>query len=377
MSGSTALHHKNNRLGVGGIPTLERVENESVTPHSAVRPAFPDVAATRGVGAYDGELKHEKSSLEKDFVKSAPVSKAPPAPKPKAPPPSVPDLLRGDGDAANVGVDNTGDAHSKKSAEQNFDDPKPPPKAKVPPLPNRDGPVFESLRDQHRQSNGGGNGGNAGAYHAKWSQEQNAQNPEKEPEPWMPPEPTDMPTPAHTTDINIMRVNPAPENEGEGRSDDCRAVDGVYFGKGQGGSRNGGVVLRYRYELHEDGAAREGTRANNGWYENNIDNLVDGGGGKPINAHDGEEPVGYHLTRDILPKLEGGITDALIPVFFEGCPDVGEGDGRRLSEGSDMGRRRNNRLRHRRLTAVVGIDSRPGDIPLGQQGERFLMQVIT
>jgi len=83
------------------------------------------------------------------------------------------------------------------------------------------------------------------------------------------------------------------------------------------------------------------------------------------------------LVEDILPSLEGGITDSLLPVFFgEECLD-GKRIGTRVERLGPLVRGRRH-LRggyeqqqqeqgHRRLTKVVGIDSEPKDFPLSDK----------
>jgi len=252
---------------------------------------------------------------------------------------------KGEEDAtAATTTNNIGSTHKKNSKEQDQTDDtskvkttNTPPSAPTP-------PVFESLRDIHQSSNNNAGSDNIVSEHQKYSKEQNAHNPPSPP-------PTPPPTNSLTANptLDIRRVNPAPEVKDEG--EECKASeDGGYFGGSQGvGARNGGVVLRYQYEVHESGSS-----------------------------------AGHDYTRDILPKLEEAISDALIPVFFEECLTNDDDDdeqqrGRRrwlLEDGlldglaSQFGQSNNNMLRHnnRRLTKVVGIDAKPEDIPLRQQG---------
>jgi hypothetical protein len=121
---------------------------------------------------------------------------------------------------------------------------------------------------------------------------------------------------------------------------DCESNDGS-FGYAAGDS--GGVQVRYQYEVTEDV-----TMSDTGLAE-------------------------------ILPEVERVITELLLPVFFgEECIDdeeEEEGRRRRMSRGH----RANPRItdRRRRLTKVVGIDSRPDDFPLYGMGERKRWGMIT
>jgi len=243
-----------------------------------------------------------------------------------------------EGDATTTS-NNIGTTHKKNSKEQDKADDTSKVKTTTPPSAPTP-PVFESLRDVHQSSNNNAGTDNIVSEHQKNSEEQNAHNP---PSPPPTPPPTNFLTANPTVDIR--RVNPAPDvTNGEG--EECKASEnGGYFGgsTGQGvGVRNGGVVLRYQYEVHESGSG-----------------------------------AGGDYTRDILPKLEEAISNTLIPVFFEECLNSGgEERGRRwlMEKGmrldpAQFGQSNNNMLRHnRRLTKVVGIDAKPVDIPLRQQG---------
>ncbi len=81
---------------------------------------------------------------------------------------------------------------------------------------------------------------------------------------------------------------------------------------------------------------------------------------------------------EVLPGLEGAISDAMLPVFFgEECID-GTTEGDDEDGGGTRRRRRRRRRRGLRGTMglragdtakVVGIDSRPEDFPLYDRGE--------
>jgi hypothetical protein len=140
-------------------------------------------------------------------------------------------------------------------------------------------------------------------------------------------------------------------------------IDGK-FGDDRQSAKNGGVVLRYQYEVTQD-----------------LD-----GYGSIINER-GERDGSDYLKSEVLPGLEGAIGDWLLPVFFgDECLKIriesdGDEEGVGDEEGSGIaaveevvgGRRRlmdHESLRHRRLeNKVVGLDVAPVDFPLAQGGE--------
>eukprot|EP00584_Thalassiosira_punctigera_P008691 CAMPEP_0172540034 /NCGR_PEP_ID=MMETSP1067-20121228/11115_1 /TAXON_ID=265564 ORGANISM="Thalassiosira punctigera, Strain Tpunct2005C2" /NCGR_SAMPLE_ID=MMETSP1067 /ASSEMBLY_ACC=CAM_ASM_000444 /LENGTH=908 /DNA_ID=CAMNT_0013325809 /DNA_START=119 /DNA_END=2846 /DNA_ORIENTATION=- len=327
-------------------------------PKAPPAPAPADVlGALRGDGDvsdinFDTAGLHNKYSPEKDYGDRIPP---PPAP-PKAPPAPLANL-RGDEDASNVAIDSSS-LHDKNPEEKDYVPPTPKPAPSIPkPV------VFESLRDQHQSFNVDTD---TSSIHGKYSLEQNAKNPEEQVI-WQWEDPSGgeasgsqggtTPTTAPTL-VDVRRVNPAPDNVSLFDSGGCKPADGAYFGNGRD-ARNGGVVLRYQYELHAIGES--GKRR--------LDSIYSGMGDKIGTNEGGEEEEGTtYLVSDILPALEEGIIDSLIPVFFDGCQDVHHvgGGGRGLKErGSAMDRRQGGD--RRRLSEVVGIDAEPIDIPLRQQ----------
>lgn len=109
-----------------------------------------------------------------------------------------------------------------------------------------------------------------------------------------------------------------------------------------------------------------------------------------------------HSVDDIIPSLEGGITDRLLPIFFgEECREIkvdnlmshagyterrlgvdregalidgglrGSGAGRVLAEEVGAALEMGNLRGHRRLSKVIGIDSTPKDSPIFGKGELF------
>jgi len=225
------------------------------------------------------------------------------------------------------------------------------------PLPTTPPPLsaFTSLRAYHQSSNSNsGNNGN-GAIHHKQSQEKNGVNPEELPEIWKaPPAPvnTESPTPAPTEDVR--RVNPAPDSSTAttdmGGKRVCSSVDGSF---GTQSSKNNGVVLRYQYELTQDLSDID-------WN---------------INSR-GERDGSDYLKSDVLPVLEGAISDWLLPELFEECVRedsegfvIGEG-GRRLSDvvgsNSALDEKSGGLRQQRRLSSVIGLDAEPVDFALEQ-----------
>ena len=203
--------------------------------------------------------------------------------------------------------------------------------------------------------------------HQKTSQnnEKDGQNLEKNrPIRWDPP-------PTYDEDGNeIFEAPRVPSNNNDDGSDagkiHCKSTSGKF------GQRNGGIVIRYQYEL---------------------------------TVNDDLFKMGKTL-KSILPSIEEGISDMLLPVFFhEEClsvdttnsggggggtteRDLMEGDGKDKEEGNEKGivlassvggGGSSRGLRgvggqqqdHRRLSKVVGLDSEPGDFPV-EQGELFL-----
>lgn len=234
------------------------------------------------------------------------------------------------------------------------------------PLPTTPPPLsaFTSLRAYHQSSNSNsGNNGN-GAIHHKQSQEKNGVNPEELPEIWKaPPAPvnTESPTPAPTEDVR--RVNPAPDSSTAttdmGGKRVCSSVDGSF---GTQSSKNNGVVLRYQYELTQDLSDID-------WN---------------INSR-GERDGSDYLKSDVLPVLEGAISDWLLPELFEECVRedsegfvIGEG-GRRLSDvvgsNSALDEKSGGLRQQRRLSSVIGLDAEPVDFALEQTGELLITVV--
>ena len=215
-----------------------------------------------------------------------------------------------------------------------------------------------SLRDIHKSAENHAGAIDFSKSHAKHSKEQNAQNPDVEPERWIPPPREELAPPAPSDEIarpgrpgaavaeeesepappeiEIERVNLAPELP-TGTFEECTPVDGRYRPPSSGtGKAGSGVVIRYQYELIQ--ATRPG----------------DGGG--------------RELVESILPRLEEGITDRLLPVFFEGCNGAGGDvyDNRGLKGEGGLRRRMGG-------GEVVGIDAHPADVATGG-GEFSLIQ---
>merc|ERR1719145_8539 len=118
----------------------------------------------------------------------------------------------------------------------------------------------------------------------------------------------------------IQRVSAAPGETGL-TTEECRPVDGVYRTTSQG-TKSRGVQVRYQYEI----------------------------------VHDGE-PLEL-----IVQALESRITEALVPVFFEGCSD-------RPWEDAVFTRRglRGGEPQMMLEGVIVGIDSAPVDFASGQE----------
>jgi hypothetical protein len=220
----------------------------------------------------------------------------------------------------------------------------------------------------------------ASLLHTKQSQEQNAENLlENTPIRWDPPsdyfnnnggastEETDIMVGSTTSSSSSSSPRDPEGSDGIESSITSSAENSKVYCKSQNGvfgsPRNGGVVLRYQYELTVD------------------------------------RRLGEEWIDDILPNLEGGISDSLLPVLFEDeCipsenfrsrrrrrgreervllstlrggdhDDVaspanlrgGEG-ARRLSTSSSSSSRR-------RLEVIVGVDSDPRDFPARDKGE--------
>jgi len=361
---SIGQHHKKSHLDKDEIVPLEEAENNRIIPlgdvenngsgggsddsSSSADTTFHNLEQLAGLRNIDDTVSSTNGVATSGLHNKK--SGDPPIPAPTPPP--TPEQLAGlrnvDSAASSTNGIATSGLHNKNSfTDHNNRRPTPPPTPAV---------LF-SLRDVHQSSSTKG-GSSAISSHQKYSEEKDAINPkgmrpedysweETAPALEVPaPSPTKGSTPAPTADIR--RVNPAPNNDGDdggsGEFIKCQAAEGVYFGNGRT-VRNGGVVLRYQYEL--------------------IQELLDSGDG-----------TGY-LVEDILPTLEGGISDALIPVFFEECLNnvvVAEG-GRFLQGGGLEVEQQNNMLRHRRLSKVIGIDAKPDDFPLGQQGKMCTLDI--
>jgi len=293
--------------------------------------------------------------------------------------------INGDNEHPNVGSSTTshGVHHGKHSTDRNYHPPTTPS-----PTPKPTPVVFASLRDVH-QSSSNSHGSSNTLVHQKYSREKTGVNPDELPNyTWTTRTTTSLPptlsptneTPGPTVDIR--RVNPAQIQQEEVVGEKlCRANnDGVYFGMEN--ARNGGVVLRYQYELlvQEVDYAGESSRGDTTAGDSAQGGMVsglDGDGGEGGTRDDGMQ----YLVQDVLPKLEGRISDALIPVFFDECLNVvdqGEG-GRRLfqlqeEEGVEEARQQQNKMlrSNRRLNKVIGIDAKPHDFPLSQQECEFI-----
>mmetsp|Transcript_9307 Transcript_9307/g.19581 ORF Transcript_9307/g.19581 Transcript_9307/m.19581 type:complete len:795 (-) Transcript_9307:130-2514(-) len=167
------------------------------------------------------------------------------------------------------------------------------------------------------------------AVHQKHSKEKNAKNPDELPEGWSSPAPTKAPTAAEEDEV--QRVNAAPDQEeDESENDDsegkreCKSNNGGVFGDDRQSSKNGGVVLRYRYELVQD-----------------------------LSYLDSD------LTEDILPLLEEAVSDWLLPAFFpDECLEIDIFGMRRLQYGN---------LRGLQSVNIVGLSGAPPDLPLDQE----------
>lgn len=134
----------------------------------------------------------------------------------------------------------------------------------------------------------------------------------------------------------------------------CKSQNGVF-----GSPRNGGVVVRYQYELTVD------------------------------------RRLGEEWTDAILPNLEGGISDSLLPVLFEDecipsenfrsrrrrrrdreervlLSTLGDGDQDDVSSrGNLRGGEGARRLGTSKLEVIVGVDSDPRDFPARDKGCQF------
>jgi len=211
---------------------------------------------------------------------------------------------------------------------------------------------LSSLRDIHKSSNSYVGTVDVGS-HQKTSAEKDAVNPNVAPERWMPPEEIERAPPAPEDGParpgsqgeeagmkeEIQRVNAAPgggdvDGGGDGGGNDqaaaeeCKSVNGAY--PISPAAKSSGVQVRYQYEVVQD-----------------------------VRPDDGG---GIELIKQIVPVLEEVITDALVPIFFEGCGD-------RPSEDAVFTRRglRGGRPRRRLEGVVVGIDSAPVDFASGQE----------
>ena len=166
-------------------------------------------------------------------------------------------------------------------------------------------------------------------YHAKSSSEKDGTN-QDNPTRWLP------------TDDDGVESAPRVPDGSESGVVDCESNDGSFGYNSPGDS--GGVQVRYQYEVTEDVTMSD-------------DGLV-----------------------EILPKVENAITELVLPVFFgEECNVENE---EAEEEEEQARRRRRTRMmrgqhrayprtldRRRRLTKVVGINSRPDDFPLYGKGE--------
>lgn len=201
--------------------------------------------------------------------------------------------------------------------------------------------------------------------HEKQSEEQNAENLlENTPIRWDPPANYNNydggggGAIAPDSDGIMVGSTSSPRAESEPGKVYCRSQNGAF-----GSPRNGGVLLQYQYELTVD------------------------------------RRLGEEWIDDILPNLEGGISDSLLPVLFQDeCIPGGEGRMRAListsssllagnnhrergnlrggvdggGSGHQRWRRRSNRS-GRRLEVIVGIDSNPRDYPSPDKGEYMIL----
>jgi len=187
------------------------------------------------------------------------------------------------------------------------------------------------------------------AVHKKSSLEQNGFNdPDNPPFRWVPP----------VEEEETLLAPRAPDADAdEAGKIYCKSTDGSF------GAKKGGVILRYQYEV--------------------------------THSSSGDD----QFNNDVVPSLESGITDTLLPVFFGeeclalvGAERVGTGVVRM---GPIVTRRTGRNLRgskaeeegvlqqqqqhqdqfqyHRRLSRVVGIDSKPPDFAL-EKGESILIR---
>ena len=135
--------------------------------------------------------------------------------------------------------------------------------------------------------------------------------------------------------ISLGRVGEGVGSGGESEGDKRRALQGDLS----------------RGEVHQKGNGLDSTS-----FEGSI------AGGTGLMAW--EDDIGTRaLTSEILPRLESAISDALIPAFFEECLNPDDGGSSRLLKGEG------GNLRQRKLGQISGLDSKPRDFPLDQQGE--------
>ena len=263
------------------------------------------------------------------------------------------------------GSSTTSDLHGKS----NFAPPPiPPPRTSNPPTPSPVAVYIPSLRNAHKSSSNNGNPSQVHtAVHSKYSMEQNAQNPDEKPKGWIiAPEPEPEGEEDETTQIErVQGANPTYDTTHNNSNNElsCKSnTNNGQFFNGQT-TRNGGVVLRYQYEL--------------------VQHI---GEGSLTLEPPGMEVRGQALEYNVLPRLEGSVSDLLIPVFFEECRDNNEVLRERrglgvvvVDEVEDWenavhvhvsSRGQGLRQQHyRRLNKVVGIDAKPDDFALTQAGK--------
>ncbi|KAL7462402.1 hypothetical protein ACHAXS_002779, partial [Conticribra weissflogii] len=249
-------------------------------------------------------------------------------------------------------VSHTTLTHGKSSQEKDHSPPTPVPTPHPTASPveggNDDGDSglggsFQSLKNLHEGDTADGLPADLvdTSIHRKHSREKNAKNPDELPEGWSSPAPTKAPT--GTDEDEIQRVNAAPDQEEETNADadadadadesdnddgqgkrECKSNNGGVFGDDRQSSKNGGVVLRYRYELVQD-----------------------------LTYLDSD------LKDDILPMLEEAVSDWLLPAFFpDECLEIDIFGMRRLKYGNLRGLQSGN---------IVGLSGAPPDLPLDQE----------
>ncbi|KAL7536381.1 hypothetical protein ACHAWF_005448 [Thalassiosira exigua] len=240
-----------------------------------------------------------------------------------------------DGDGGEDAEQGGSSPHAKASDERDYAPPPPPPRVESPHLELKTFVDRMKLMKQISVSGGGVGDLDAADLHSKFSSEKDGVNPDRLPEAWQPP-----------ASIEMAPRAPEPEEDPDDRSS-CRSVDGIYGGV----SPRGGVVVRYQYEM----VAKETAGDDAG-------DVVDVAG-------------------DVLPRIEGGVTDGLLPVFFEDeCKGSAAAGAAAASPGGDegvatvagaerrlRGSRRERGQRRRRLNRIIGIDASPDDFVLPQR----------